>query len=229
MNPHTNLSTQRAWKITTLTFGAFILATGIGQPRLQGSTDSADRTQVQPAHKNSGLTHPKSATPCTAKGTNEIKIACDYNEAPPTPGVAQSGPRIVLNRADISFETDDENYMSLALVFTSRGTSAVSEARPVYFEINDDANQNLIRRPIPHVDLTKLTPHKQLTFKDRILVGALATGNYSVQLWIPSADPALKFKVENNLMLDNADVPNHQTGLNTLATISVDRGKLRRK
>lgn len=165
----------------------------------------------------------KTAAVCDTSGENEIIIACNYAEASVSAANGVREPRIVLNRAQISFHTRNENYMRVDLTFTNPGTVRVSGAQTVYLAIDNDASQNLVRRVLPHVDFTKLEPGKKLTFSDRLLIGVLRQGNYSVHLWIPNGDPALKFDSAHNLLLSNVGVPDKQTGRNTLATFTILR------
>lgn len=159
---------------------------------------------------------------CSSQGTNEIKIACDYVEAP-LAAVKTGDPQIALSRAVLSFKTHHENYMQVELTFRNQSESQFKISRPVYLAIDDDAGRNLIRRKLTHVDFQSLVPGKPSTFSDRLLIGVLRPGHYIVQLWIPNPDPSFTFDAAHNLMLNSRGVANPVTGLNTLATFEVER------
>jgi hypothetical protein len=163
----------------------------------------------------------KTGAVCDTSGKNEIMIACEYAEAPATTANGAPEPRIVLNRAEISFNTRAENYMRVELTFTKPSRVRVSDGPTVYLAIDNDANRNLVRRVLSHVDFTKLEPGKKLTFSDRLLIGVLPQGNYTVHLWMPNPNPALKFDSAHNLLLSNVGVPDKQAGRNTLTTFTI--------
>lgn len=111
--------------------------------------------------------------------------------------------------------------MQIELTFTNRGTDRISDARDVYVEIDDDAGHNYLRRLLPAVDFRKLVPGQPLKLSMRILSGAFRPSHYTIYLWIPSADPSLKFKPEHNFLLSGAGVADFLTGLNKIAEFAV--------
>jgi hypothetical protein len=97
----------------------------------------------------------------------------------------------------------------------------------VYIALDDEAGQNHLRRPLPHVDFKKVIPGEPMTFTDRFLAPALRPGCYFVRLWIPSLDPDLKFDAAHNFLLSNQNVSDATSGLNEIATISVENMRAR--
>lgn len=160
-------------------------------------------------------------TKCDVSGATKITITCNYTGAPQDANAANAIPRIVLNHAMISFETNNESHMKIELTFTNQSAAAISEARTVFIAIDEPGGKNHLRRPLPQVDLRKLASHQTLTFSETLLSPAFPRGDYVVHLWIPSADPALKFDAAHNLLLSNVGVPDSVTGLNTLASFTV--------
>jgi hypothetical protein len=169
--------------------------------------------------------HDLTASPCQATGKTEIRIDCTFG-ADQASGTSdeQEAPRIVLNRALITFEPAHESRMHIELTFTNKGSIALAEARTVYIEFDDEAGENHIRRPLPHVNLQKLAPNIAMTFADQFLAPALQPGRYRVYLWIPSSDPKLKFDAAHNFLLGNEEVAERDNGLNRIAAISVEAG-----
>jgi hypothetical protein len=121
----------------------------------------------------------------------------------------------------LCFETNDESHMKIELTFTNQSAGPISDARTVFIAIDELGGKNHVRRPLPQVDMRKLAPHQTLTFSETLLSPAFPRGDYVVHLWIPSADPALKFDTAHNLLLSNVGVPDSVTGLNTLASFTV--------
>jgi Domain of unknown function (DUF4832) len=162
-----------------------------------------------------------SASPCETAGKEEITIACSYTPTPHSASKDINTPRIVLNRIMISFEPNAESHMVVQLTFTNEETARISDARTSYLAIDDDAGQNHVRRVLQRVDFRKLAPGQRLTFSDRLLVGSFRPGHYTIYLWIPNPDPALKFNPARNFLLSSLGVADTVTGLNTLARFSV--------
>jgi hypothetical protein len=162
-----------------------------------------------------------SGTKCDVTGTTKISITCDYRPAPRDANTSDAVPRIVLNHALLSFETNEESHMKIELTFTNQSAAAFLEARTVFIAIDGASGKNHVRRPLPQVDLRKLAPQQTLTFSETLLSPAFPHGDYVVHLWIPSSDPALKFDATHNLRLSNIGVPDSVTGLNTLASFTV--------
>jgi len=129
----------------------------------------------------------------------------------------------MLTHALLSFQPTDESHMRVELTFKNVGSTRISDTRAAYLVVDDDAGRNHVRRVLPHVDFRKLALGQALTFSELLLVGAFQTGNYTVRLWIPSSDAALKFDLSKSLLLSNEGVADPATGLNTLATFTVTR------
>jgi hypothetical protein len=161
------------------------------------------------------------ASQCETAGKKEITIMCDYMATPHASSKNISTPRIVLNRLMISFKPNKESHMVVELTFTNEETARISDARTSYLAIDDDAGQNHVRRVLQQVDFRKLAPSQRLTFSDRLLVGSFRPGHYTIYLWIPNPDPALKFNPARNFLLSSLGVADTVTGLNTLARFSV--------
>ena len=107
--------------------------------------------------------------------------------------------------------------MHVELTFSNESDAKIEEKRRIYLALDDAKGQNHMRRPLPHVDFTKLEPGKPMTFEERLLAPAFEPGIYSISLWIPSNDAALKFDPAHNILLSNEGVPNTESGLNRIA------------
>jgi hypothetical protein len=161
------------------------------------------------------------ASPCETVGKEEITIACSYTATPHSASKDITTPRIVLNRIMISFEPKEESHMVVELTFTNEGATRISDARPTYLAIDDDTGQNYVRRVLQQVDFRKLAPGQRLGFSERLLVGSFRPGHYTIYLWIPNPDPALKFNPARNFLLSSEGVGDSATGLNMLARFTV--------
>jgi hypothetical protein len=182
------------------------------------------RAQAASSASVSGRVMSLAAPQCaTSEQNDEITITCDYTSTPQSVSKGKIEPRIVLNRAVLTFKTHEENIMRVELTLTNEGTSSVSEARAVYLAIDDDAGKNYVRRPLPNIDFRELPPGKRVTFSGRLRIGRFHAGHYAFHLWIPSRDPSAEFNPAHNLLLSSVGVPNPGTGLNTLATFTVER------
>jgi hypothetical protein len=115
------------------------------------------------------------------------------------------------------------------LTITNRGTTAISEARTVYIAIDGADGKNFLRRALPSVNLNKVAPQQTAAFSETLLSPAFPPGTYTIQLWIPSPETSLKFDPSHNLLLANIGVPDSATGLNTLATFTVNASAGRKK
>jgi len=113
--------------------------------------------------------------------------------------------------------------MSLELKLTKLDETAIADEHLVYLAVDDDAGNNFIRRPLPSVKLSGLSPGKTSEFKEHLLFPGLQPGHYRISLWIPRADPALKFKAEQNLLLSSYGVADQKSRLNAIASFSVAR------
>ena len=178
-------------------------------------------TAVARTNLKSALQQALGAPQCDVKGDTEISITCDYSPAPN--GAAQTaGPRIAVNRASFFFDTDQDSHMKIGLTITNRGPDAISEARIVYIAIDGDDGKNYLRRPLPHVDLSKIAPDQTIAYSETLLSPAFPRGTYTIHLWIPSSEPSLKFDSAHNLLFSNLGIPDSVTGLNTMATFTVN-------
>lgn len=165
---------------------------------------------------------------CDVKDDTEISITCDYSPAPN--GAAQiAGPRIAVNHASFIFDTNQDSHMKIGLTITNRGPDAISEARVVYIAIDGDDGKNYLRRPLPHVDLSKIVPNQTIAFSETLLSPAFPRGTYTIHLWIPSSEPSLKFDPAHSLLFNNIGIPDSVTGLNTLASFTVNESSGRKK
>jgi len=157
------------------------------------------------------------APQCETAGTDQLAITCMFLPADAGGTDARFVPRVILNRAAISFKTSNESHMRVELSFTNDSGGQISETRTVYLVIDDEKGENHMRRPLPHVDFTKLEPGKLTKFEDTLMAPAFAPGPYVVSLWIPSADLALKFNSAHNFLLSSAGVPDSNSALNRIA------------
>jgi len=156
---------------------------------------------------------------CETQGTGEVTISCSYS-ATATAARENSTPSVVLNRVVISFKPSSESHMHVELTFSNESDAKIEEKRTIYIALDDAKGQNHMRRPLPHVDFTKLEPGKPMTFEERLLAPAFEPGVYSIFLWIPSNDAALKFDPAHNFLLSNEGVPNTESGLNRIANFT---------
>lgn len=152
-----------------------------------------------------------------------MAITCDYIAMPVDSAQAAGQPLIALNHAELSFKTDDDNWMHLELRFTRLDSGAAGEARRVYIEIDGDSGENIIRRPLPSVNLARLAPGQPTEFNERMVFPALRPGHYLIKLWVPSADPVFQFNASHNLLLSSFGVAEEKSRLNAIASFSVTR------
>ncbi len=200
--------------LTVITLSAILLVL---------SLTAVARKNLKPA-----LQQGPSAPQCNVKGNTEITITCDYSPAPN--GTAQiAGARIALNHASFFFDTGQDSHMKIGLTITNRGTDAISEARIVYIAIDGADGKNYLRRALPGVDLSKVGALQTVTFSEILLAPAFPRGTYTIHLWIPSSEVSLKFDPAHNLLLNNIGVPDSVTGLNTLATFTVNASSAHKK
>jgi hypothetical protein len=202
-----------------LTFAILVLTQLLSQPA------QISRIKLLQAGSKNGEPSP-TAPQCEIAETNQITIACVFSPASASDADARSVPRVVLNRAEMSFKTSSESHMRIQLSFTNESGSQISEQRTVYLAIDDEKGQNHMRRPLPQVDFTKLDPGKLTNFEETLLAPAFSPGPYMVSLWIPSTEPSWKFDPAHNVLLSSAGVPDPATGLNLVAKFKVGpRGK----
>lgn len=179
--------------------------------------------QQQTASRPAAPVPAESATAphCETLGIQEIKITCTYT---PTARPSQWGkgePRIVLNRAVLSFAIERDNYMLVELTLTNEGASLIPEPYAVSLTVDDEARHNIVRRVLPKVDFSKLSPGVRVTFSERLLIGGFRAGHYTICLLIPNPDPSLKNNPERNILLSNEGIADPTTGLNTIAHFTV--------
>jgi hypothetical protein len=111
--------------------------------------------------------------------------------------------------------------MHVELTFTNDSDAKISERRAVYLAFDDAKGENHMRRPLPHVDFTKLEPGKSMKFEETLLAPAFEPAMYSISLWIPSNDAALKFDRAHNFLLSSEGVPDTESGLNRIAKLTL--------
>jgi len=162
---------------------------------------------------------PAGGPQCETKRTGEVTISCSYSATGTAPR-ENSTPRVVLNRVVISFAPSSESHMHVELTFTNDTGMKIAEKRTIYLAFDDAKGENHMRRPLPHVDFTKLEPGKPMMFEERLLAPAFEPGIYSISLWIPSNEAALKFNPAYNFLLSNEGVPNTESGLNRIANFT---------
>jgi hypothetical protein len=162
-------------------------------------------------------------SPCSTSGRQQILITCEY----PAAKDRSAGPRIILKRANLSFETQDENHMRIELTFANVGAAGLSETYSSYLAIDDETTgDNYFRRLLAQVDLSKVRPGAELTFTERHLIGALPAGHYRVHLWIPLSRSHSAADVGQPLRLANLVAEGPDNSLNRLAAFSVMAGSL---
>lgn len=178
---------------------------------------------IDPDQPQASTTAPQ----CSTTGTNELKITCAYTAGSPEAADRGTAPRIALNRAVISLNTSEEGRMGVELTFLNDSGNKIVDRRTVYLEIDDVKGQNHVRRPLPHVDFTKLEPGKPMKFQESLLTPAFSPGTYFVSIWIPATDPAWKFNAAHNFLLSSIGVPDAATGLNQIAQFTAKAPKRR--
>jgi len=159
-------------------------------------------------------THRPSRPQCETKSQEQIVITCNYSPASGSSSPDKRNPRIAMTRAVISFRPDDASNLRAEVTFKNTGTVRSSDVRTVYLEIDDNAGNNYIRRSLPTVDFRRLSPGKAVTFSEQLRVSAFPPGRYTIALWIPSSEPALKFNPAHNFLISSAGAPDPRTGLN---------------
>ena len=158
---------------------------------------------------------------CATIGTNDLTVTCAYTAGSSVGADSRTAPRIILDRAVLSFVPSNESHMSVELTFTNDSGSKIADQRMVYLAIDDERGENHMRRPLPHVDFTKLEPGRLTKFQEALLAPAFSPGPYIVSIWIPSTDPSLKFDPAHNFFLSSNGVPDSATGLNQIAKFTV--------
>lgn len=190
--------------LVTLLSGPMILSVPLFG---QGSSNSNSRSAVVTS---------SSFPLCQVEGKNEITIRCGYKGT-----LHLTQPSIALDHAMLSFNTGEDSHMVVELTFANTGKVRISRNWIVYLAIDDEAGRNYVRRPLPGVDFRKIAPGEELTFPERLLAPSLRPGHYTIVLWIPNPNPALRFDPLHNFFLSNSGVSNPATGLNVLAALRV--------
>jgi hypothetical protein len=162
---------------------------------------------------------------CEIAGNGAITITCVYTAVPRSESYNQDAPRIILNRAVLSFNPKSESHMLVELTLSNDSARQISGRHAVYLAIDGDDGRNYVRRPLPSVDFSILKPGEPQTSSDQLRIGAFLAGRYEIHLWIPDPDPSLKFNASHNLLLSNVGVGDPTTGLNTLAQFTVEPWK----
>ena len=189
----------------------------------QASFESARQAPPQSTAQVPAASPDKAEDPprCETTGTKEITISCVYAPSIRASPGGKNVARIALNHAKLTFEPLHESYMLVELELTNEGKSSLTSAPAVYLAIDDDTGRNVVRRPLPHVDMARLHSGERLTFSERLLVGAFTGGRYTISLWIPDPEPSRKNIPAFNMLLCSAGVPDPTTGLNTVAHFSI--------
>lgn len=195
--------------ITILTL-APMLSPGLAVPRALALEEERTEPQVS-----------TSAPQCQAIGTGDLTITCAYTACLSVDADSRTAPRIILNRALISFTPSNEGPMRVQLTFTNDSGSEIADQRTVYLAIDDEKGENHMRRSLPHVDFTKLEPGKPTMFQETLPASAFSRGTYIVSIWVPSTDPSLKFDPTHNFLLSSNGVPEPATGLNQIAKFTI--------
>lgn len=158
---------------------------------------------------------------CETIETNELTLTCAYSASSPVDADTRTAPRIILNRAVISFIPSNDSHMRVQLTFTNESGSKITDHRTVYLAIDDDKGENHMRRSLPHVDFTKLELDKPVTFQETLPAPAFSRGTYLILLWIPSTDPSLRFDPKHNFLVSSNGVTLPDAGLNQIGKFTI--------
>jgi hypothetical protein len=158
---------------------------------------------------------------CETIGTNELTLTCTYSAGSPVDADSRTAPRIILNRAVISFAPSNDSHMRVQLTFTNDSGSKITDHRTVYLAIDDDKGGNHMRRSLPQVDFTKLERDRPVTFQETLLAPAFSPGTYLISLWIPSTDPSLTFDPKHNFLVSSNGVTLPASGLNQIGKFTI--------
>jgi hypothetical protein len=154
---------------------------------------------------------------CETTGATEVTISCSYSASAAQSAQGSSTPRVVLDRAVISFAPSKESHMRIELTFTNDTDAKIAERRTVYLAFDNAKGENQMRRPLRHVDFTKLEPGRPMKFEEILLAPGFKPGLYTISLWIPSNEDALKFNPAHNFLLSDDGVQDAESGLNRIA------------
>jgi hypothetical protein len=158
---------------------------------------------------------------CETIGTNELTLTCAYSASSPVDADSRTAPRIILNRAVISFIPSNDSHMRVELTFTNESGSKIVDRRTAYLAIDDDKGENHMRRSLPHVDFTKLELDKPVAFQETLPAPAFSPGTYLILLWIPSTDPSLRFDPKHNFLVSSNGVTLPASGLNQIGKFTI--------
>jgi len=158
---------------------------------------------------------------CETIGTNELTLICEYSAGSSVDADGRTAPRIILNRAVISFIPSSDSHMSVQLTFTNDSGSKIADHRTVYLAVDDAKGENHMRRSLPQVDFTKLELGKPVTFQETLLAPAFSPGTYLISLWIPSTDPSLTFDPKHNFLVSSNGVTLPASGLNQIGKFTI--------
>lgn len=221
---------RHARRICLLTVALAIIAcSALAQDATQTSAPAADNTPRISQAPASTSAKTAGAPKCTTTGEVKITITCTYAATPKSASIGRYAPRVVLNRAVLSLEPQEESNMLVELTFKNESKVPISTHRTLYLAIDDDQGHNYVRRPLPNVDFSKLKPGEPQTFSDHLLIGSFQPIRYTIHLWIPDPDPSLKFSAEHNFLLSSVGVADATSGVNVLAQFTVAPWKRRRK
>src|SRR6202790_1116849 len=99
-----------------------------------------------------GHTEPQASTSapqCEAIGTVDLTITCAYTACSSVDADSRTAPRIILNRAVISFTPSNQSLMRVQLTFTNDSGSKIADQRTVYLAIDEEKGENHMRRSFP--------------------------------------------------------------------------------
>jgi len=161
-------------------------------------------------------------------GTNELTLICAYSAGSPVDADSRTAPRIILNRAVISFVPSNDSHMRVQLTFTNDSGSKIVDRRTVYLAIDDDKGENRMRRTLPQVDFTKLERDKPVTFQETLQAPAFSPGTYLISLWIPSTDPSFRFDPKHNFLVSSNGVSLPASGLNQIGKFTITASSRRK-
>ena len=186
----------------------------IGPNNLIQQRDTRGVTALPPSEAST-------APHCEITGVRDLKITCQYSPTRRSSTGSKDEIRLVLNRAVLSFGTVRDSFMFVDLTFTNEGASLIPGHGTVYLTIEDETGQNMVRRPLPKTDLSKLSPGIPTTFSERFLIGGFRRGRYTLSLLIPNLDPTQKNSPGHNMLLSSEGVPDPRNGSNTIAHFTI--------
>ena len=219
---------RQKMKMVRLLIGllAMSVSSALAQDATRTSPPAPDTT---PKTSQGPEANPPGAAKCSTTGQTEITITCTYTAIPQSASIGRYIPRVVLSRAVLSLEPEEESTMLVELTFTNESEGPISAHRTLYLAIDDDQGRNYVRRALPNADFAKLKPGEPQVFSDHLRIGFFPPKQYTIHLWIPDPDTSLKFKADHNLLLSSVGVADPVSGLNVLAQFTVNSWKPRHK